>query len=95
MDQGVGFSSITSAAPEAAFGPAMFNAFKNQATPSRAEFFNRAVRNDRSGLLGAGASLALMSVGVSEAYEGYKLAAEVAVEAVHLILSIHEATHPS
>ena len=85
---------ITAQAAKQAFGEKAFNAAQISAIPGRAEFFNRALRDDRKGWAKAAGETALLAVPVSKAYELYKAIGDVALGAYNLYRDIKEARHP-
>ncbi|MGB9464100.1 MAG: RHS repeat-associated core domain-containing protein [Candidatus Acidiferrum sp.] len=86
---------ITAGYAQQVFGDNNFKAAQTSAMPGRAEFFNRAVRNDHAGLLRAAGEVILLGTGVPEAYELTKAIGDVVLGAVDLAYGYREVRHPN
>jgi RHS repeat-associated protein len=84
--------NISNAEAKNRLGADAIQSYQNKAIPSRAELFNREVRNDKAGLTRAGVELGLLGTPVPEAYELGKAIVDVVLGAIDLAYGYHEAS---
>ena len=76
------------------FGPKAWKAAQQAAMPAKAEFFNRAVRNDTKGNLTALAEGIWLAVPVTAPYELPKAIIDVGMALYHLVHGVQDANNP-
>jgi len=86
--------NISKAAAASRLGTDVIRSYQDKAMPSRAELFNREVRNDKKGLTRAGLELGLLAVPVAEGYGLGKAIVDVALGAIDVAFGYHEARKP-